>query len=251
MSGVAATEIAIGLAGLDGSGAGDLMSFDDIRTYPPRCLPDLLQPNADINDDCRVDLDDLQILVDYWDYEPGAAGVSYEYYETWIFVNSSVGAKEAPWDTTTPTRTGTVNNFDISIRDKDDQFAFRFKGMITVPTDGDYTFYTTSDDGSLVHIGDTMVVDNDGWHGGQWREGTITLTAGAHPITVVMFEDGGGELLEVEYAGPGIDRQAIPDDVLTTPALPIMVDLYEDGVLDWNDVFVLLDEWLLEELWPQ
>jgi hypothetical protein len=102
----------------------------------------------------------------------------------------------------------------------------------------------------MLDIGDTRVVQNYGWHGMQWREGTINLTAGAHPIMVAMFEDGGGEGLEVEYAGPGIDRQAIPDDVLTTPPLPSEVDLYVDGVLDWNDVFALLDEWLVEVLWP-
>jgi hypothetical protein len=65
-----------------------------------------------------------------------------------------------------------------------------------------------------------------------------------------MFEDGGGEGLEVEYAGPGIDRQAIPDDVLSIGAVPSRVDLYEDGAVDWFDVFVMLDEWLDEQLWP-
>jgi hypothetical protein len=249
LSGIAATEIAIGLAGLDGSGAGDLMTFDDLRTHPPRCLPDRTGLIADINGDCRVDLADLQVLVDWWDYVPGAAGVAYEYYPEppWIFGND---VHNAPYDTTTPAKSGTVNNFDIGIREQNDRFGFRFKGMITVPTDGDYTFYTSSDDGSMLDIGDTRVVQNYGWHGMQWREGTINLTAGAHPIMVAMFEDGGGEGLEVEYAGPGIDRQAIPDDVLTTPPLPSEVDLYVDGVLDWNDVFALLDEWLLEVLWP-
>jgi hypothetical protein len=100
-------------------------------------------------------------------------------------------------------------------------------------------------------IGDTRVVENYGWHGMQWREGTITLTAGAHPITVAMFEDGGGEGLEVEYAGPGIDRQAIPDGVLSLGPLPADApDLNGDGDVGWADVILMLRGWLDEELWP-
>jgi hypothetical protein len=242
-----ASEIAIGLAGLDGGALGDIMLIDDLRVYAGRCIPDLAKPTYDFNLDCMVSIPDLQMLASYWDYPAaGEPGLWYEYYETWIFGND---IQNAPFDTTIPTRTGTINNFDIS-DNRGDRFGFRFTGMITVPEDGDYTFYTSSDDGSFLDIGDTRVVENYGWHGMQWREGTITLTAGAHPITVAMFEDGGGEGLEVEYAGPGIDRQAIPDDVLSIGAVPSRVDLYEDGAVDWFDVFVMLDEWLDEQLWP-
>ena len=242
-----AADIAIGLAGLDGGITGDLMNVDNIRVYTSRCMPDIVKPAYDLNDDCVVDVDDLMILAAWWDYVAGDPGVWYEYYETWIFGDD---IQNAPFDTTAATKEGVVNNFDIGIREQNDWFGFRFVGMITVPEDGDYTFYTSSDDGSMLDIGDTRVVQNYGWHGMQWREGTINLTAGKHPIMVAMFEEGGGEGLEVEYAGPGIARQPIPDDVLSLPPLPAEVDLYPDGDVGWMDIIVMLGDWLDEELWP-
>jgi hypothetical protein len=243
-----AADISIGLAGLDGGVVADIVNVDDIRVYASRCMPDIVKPAADFNNDCVVNADDLMILASYWGYEAGAAGVWYEYYPEppWIFGND---IQNAPFDTTAPTKAGVVNNFDIGIREQDDRFGFRFIGMIEVPEDGDYTFYTSSDDGSFLDIGDTRVVQNYGWHGMQWREGTIALTAGKHKITVAMFEDGGGEGLETEYAGPGIARQAIPDDVLSLGPVG-EVDLSGDGTVGWMDVILMLGDWLDEELWP-
>jgi hypothetical protein len=245
-----AADIAIGVAGIDGSIEGDIMNFDNIAVYSGRCMPDIKKPAADLNDDCVVDLDDIKVLIPLWGYQPGQQGVWFEYYPEppWIFADD---IQNAPFDTTTPRTEGPVNNFDIGIRDQDDRFGFRFTGLITVPADGDYTFYTSSDDGSMLDIAGTRVVENYGWHGMQWMEGTITLTAGAHPIMVAMFEDGGGEGLEVEYAGPGIDRQPIPDDVLSqNHPVPAYADPDGDGQVGWLDVFFILGEWLDEELWP-
>jgi hypothetical protein len=80
-----------------------------------------------------------------------------------------------------------------------------------VPTDGTYTFYTRSDDGSQLLIGNTLVVNNDGLHGPEERSGSIGLKAGKHAITVTYFDHAGeGDLLSVSYAGPGISKRAIP-----------------------------------------
>ena len=161
------------------------MNFDNIAVYAGRCMPDIKKSAADLNNDCVVDLDDIKVLIPLWGYQPGQQGVWLEYYPEppWIFGND---IQNAPFDTTTPRKEGPVNNFDIGIREQNDRFGFRFTGLITVPVDGDYTFYTSSDDGSMLDIGGTRVVENYGWHGMQWMEGTITLTAGAHPIMVAM-----------------------------------------------------------------
>ncbi|RYF66625.1 MAG: hypothetical protein EOO39_22705, partial [Cytophagaceae bacterium] len=83
------------------------------------------------------------------------SGLDYSYYEgNWSALPN--------FTTLTPVKTGTVSTFDITPRNRDDQFSFNFKGYINVPTDGIYTFYTSSDDGSRLYIGTTMVVDNDG-----------------------------------------------------------------------------------------
>ena len=43
-------------------------------------------------------------------------------------------------------------------------FAMRWRGMISIPVAGDYTFQTTSADGSMLYIDQQLVVNNDGKH---------------------------------------------------------------------------------------
>jgi alpha-L-fucosidase len=137
-------------------------------------------------------------------------GLAYEYYEgEWD--------KLPDFGQLSPVKTGTVARFDFSPRNRVEYFGFRYGGYVTVPRDGVYTFYTLSDDGSRLYIADRLVVDNDGLHGPAERSGVIALAAGAHPITVTFFEKTGGDLLEVSYAGPGIDKQAVPAAALHRP----------------------------------
>jgi hypothetical protein len=124
------------------------------------------------------------------------------------------------FDALTPAVTGTISTFDISSKAGTDYFAFKFTGYVSVPTDGTYTFYTTSDDGSKLYIGTTEVVNNDGLHASTEKSGTIGLKAGKHAITVTMFEKTGGEVLTVSYAGPGITKQNIPASVLYRVSTP-------------------------------
>ena len=93
-------------------------------------------------------------------------------------------------------------------------FGMQFQGMINVPSDGIYTFYTYSDDGSALWIHDKLVVDNDGPHGPQEIQGAVALKAGFHPFEVRYFEAGGGEALNVMVEGPGMKKQNIPTAML-------------------------------------
>lgn len=115
----------------------------------------------------------------------------------------------------TPVSTGTISNFSIASQQGLDNYGFLFSGYITVPTDGVYTFYTRSDDGSMLYIGSDLVVNNDGLHGFDEKAYKIGLKAGKHAITVMYFERGGGDDLAVYYAGPSISKQAIPNSSLT------------------------------------
>ncbi|MCK4797246.1 MAG: hypothetical protein KAT05_07675, partial [Spirochaetes bacterium] len=134
-------------------------------------------------------------------------GLDYEYFE-------GVWYKLPNFNDLTPVLNGAVNNFSITPRDQNDHFAFRFTGYIDVPTDGTYTFYTTSDDGSQLYIGYTLVVNNDGTHGMQEESGTIDIKAGKHAITVLFFEEVNDEGLIVSYEGSGITKRQIPNNVL-------------------------------------
>ena len=134
-------------------------------------------------------------------------GLSYSYYHgNWGMLPD--------FSTLTPVKTGTFTNFSLAPRTQDDYFGFVYKGYIHIATAGIYTFYTSSDDGSALYIGGSLVVNNDGLHSLKEASGTVSLSAGYHPIEVRYFERTGWQYLSVSYAGPGISKQTIPDAVL-------------------------------------
>ena len=110
-----------------------------------------------------------------------------------------------------PKKTGVLANglFDISPRDRNDDFGFVFTGEIVCPKEGKYSFTTSSDDGSLLLIDGQLVVNNDGIHGVKSASGSVKLKEGKHRIEVRFFEKGGGEELSVAWSGPGIKTQAL------------------------------------------
>lgn len=115
-----------------------------------------------------------------------------------------------------PDKTGTVAGFDFRVSERQDNFAVCFDGFLPVIKAGKYTFRTRSDDGSALYIGETKVVDNDGVHPGQVREGTIRLEPGVHPVRVEFFEAGGGEELNVYWAGPDMKGTTLDSAVVMT-----------------------------------
>jgi len=51
-----------------------------------------------------------------------------------------------------PVKSGTVANFDIGVKSRTNYVGLEFTGFIELPSDGAYTFYTKSDDGSRLWI---------------------------------------------------------------------------------------------------
>ncbi|MDF0716841.1 PA14 domain-containing protein [Muricauda sp. 334s03] len=137
---------------------------------------------------------------------------------------------------------GTYTSFDVDdLQNQEDpgdtdNFSIRYNGYIQIDTEGSYTFYTNSDDGSKLYIDGTQVVNNDGAHGSQERSGNITLTTGLHDITVLFFENGGGESLTVQYQGPSVSKQNIPFTKLYSNCNGASTDLDGDGVPDSVDI---------------
>jgi len=71
-------------------------------------------------------------------------------------------------------------------------------GQLVVAEDGYYGFSTSSDDGSLLYIDGTLVVDNDGAHGIQTVSGTKLLEAAVtHSFTLYYAESAGGNIAMV------------------------------------------------------
>ena len=126
------------------------------------------------------------------------------------------------FDKIEPVGGGVCDEFTLDVYDPyrtalengEDNFGLKFEGFVEAPREGLYFFYTESDDGSRLYIGDRLVVDNDGGHGPRERSGQIRLNAGIYPITVTYFEAGAGEKLEVSVERLDIRQQSIPSQAL-------------------------------------
>lgn len=161
---------------------------------------------------------DTTVISDYLDNYPG---------------NLPDGAKNA----IRLVKSGTANKFGIELRQTDDAFGFLFDGYINAPDDGEYTFFSASDDGSRLFIDGKLVVSNDGDHPADEKSGKITLAKGDHAIRLSYYENSGQESLTVSWQGPGFQKQEIPSGVLShmgqamkpTDAIEFAVDQTKAG----------------------
>jgi hypothetical protein len=172
-------------------------------------------------------------------------------YQLWNVAGNGAGALPTDFSTLgAPAETGTLPTFGIgSARVGTDNFTYRQYGIIKVPADCILQFGTTSDDGSKLYVGNwwdatpvlTKVVDNDGLHGGQWRYGSKAVSAGYVGIVAEMFEQGGGEALQVNYGSDTIPWQQIPMTSLYSRTaacipspLPGATGVAVDALLSWS-----------------
>lgn len=108
-----------------------------------------------------------------------------------------------------PDTAGPVRRFDIfDFAGADEGLVIVLDGFLHVPRGGRHRLFLSSDDGSRVTVGNTMVVDYDGIHPAGERTGEIDLPAGVHPIRVEYFEAAGQQSLNLEIAAPGRPRQS-------------------------------------------
>jgi len=141
-------------------------------------------------------------------------GLDYSYYEN----NSGQPWNNLPdFNALSIVKTGSTPNTDLNLRNRNTNMGFVFEGQIYLPVDGQYVFYTSSDDGSWLQIDNALVVNNGGLHGIQERSGFVNLTKGFHNIRINFFQAGGGLSLTASYQGPGISKQTIPNNVLFRP----------------------------------
>ena len=111
--------------------------------------------------------------------------------------------------------TGYSTNLSLENVPHKNNTGLRFRALLTVPREGEYTFWTESRDGSQLFIDTQKVVDNDGVHKPTVQEGQIRLTAGDHNLVVTYFHHVGPPVLKVSWAGPGLDKEEIPGTALS------------------------------------
>jgi regulation of enolase protein 1 (concanavalin A-like superfamily) len=284
-----ADEITIGLAGLDGSADGDVMNFDNIRVYSGRCMPDLRKPAVDLNDDCIVDVGDLEEIIADWgettltytitanggDIWGSADAFHYMYQEMSGDAEAVVQLTELLGPGTNAWAKG-----GIMIRETLDAGSRNAFVAITGGNGDGATFQwrPEPDDGSsssrtlagisppasvkLVREGDTftgyVLMD------GEWQQegdsATVVMTDPVYIGLALTSHESGvmrtaklNSLVINGVAEPELTGVDIGDTLAGSSDRALILshaDLNEDAVVDWTDVFIMLDSWLEEQLWP-
>ncbi len=141
----------------------------------------------------------------------GATGtnMTYAYYE-------GAWTKLPDFDKLKPVKSGQTSDFDLGVAGRINDCAIKFEGFVKIANDGNYTFLTTSDDGSKLWIDGKLVVNNDGVHPAQTKSGKAKLGKGMHALSVAVFNAGGGFELSVEVEGPGLGKQSLGQHVFLT-----------------------------------
>jgi hexosaminidase len=73
-----------------------------------------------------------------------------------------------------------------------------------------YTFYLSADDGAVIWIDGQVVVDNDGTHATEEKEGKIALKKGSHVFKLAYIQDISDKSLKLEYSVSAQEKKPVP-----------------------------------------
>lgn len=82
-------------------------------------------------------------------------------------------------------------------------FGLSFSFQLQIKNGGEYAFELNSDDGSLLTIDGSPVIDNDGLHLAQAKTTSIVLSPGTHTVKLKYFQAVGEAALELKWKAPG------------------------------------------------
>jgi hypothetical protein len=113
------------------------------------------------------------------------------------------------FSTIKPLKSGTVENFMLPFEVAGDTLGYVFTGNISVPEDGIYTFFIRSDGYSEMKVGTKTIIKNTGSDDLRERCGFVALEAGSHSVRLIFYTKMGGNILNVNYSGPGISKKGL------------------------------------------
>ncbi len=246
-------------------GTGNLF-IDDIRVYRRRCVPSIVKPDYDLNNDCIVNDADLNLLMEEYgrsSLNPEDSAVVYREAESadtisepmlkyddstasagrYVTVEPGNASSSAPpvtgvarYNITVDGGTYVIFCRTIAPTGTDDSFWLRIPGT-TTQTNNHSSGWIRWD-----------VVDSADWSWGQVQsmdDGNVmvqfTMSAGNYTLEIGYREDGA--LLDAIYISDNLD---FDPDIFQ----PLLYDLNGDGTVDDADVSLLQEHWLDEILWP-
>lgn len=86
-----------------------------------------------------------------------------------------------------------------------------FEGFISIPEDGEYTFYLNVDTKAFLRLHGMQLIDEDfGYKSGTEKKATVFLKAGLHPFKLCYkLQKNSKPSLELKWSGPHIEKQSI------------------------------------------
>jgi hypothetical protein len=135
---------------------------------------------------------------------PAGTGLRYRYYKgNWTRMPDFSKLK--------PVFESVATDLNVESRQlAEDNWGMILDGNFDVDSAGQYTFYLKSDDGSKLYVDDQLIINNDGDHSLLELSGATKLSAGKHKLRIDFFEAGGEAILELDLAGPGLERRRFP-----------------------------------------
>ena len=127
-----------------------------------------------------------------------------------------------------PRRRHNTDRDDVPIPRSD--FGARVNGYLQVSVAGNYALSTISDDGSLLYVDGTLVVNNNFFQGATMRSGTVFLSAGKHSFDLEYFQGGGGSTLALSVP-PQITLTSASEPAATSIPEPAAFMLTSIGLI--------------------
>ena len=125
---------------------------------------------------------------------------------------------DSPWvaqtDGLAPSDSGSTKSLSPEGLNKPTGTQLLLSGYLRIPKTGEYTFSVQTQNTTVIRLHDAILLDADsGYNRGAKRSTKITLQEGLHPIRCYI-KLGKSKDWNFQWAGPGIQPQAIPLDSL-------------------------------------
>ena len=143
------------------------------------------------------------------------------------------------FDELEPVAEGSLPNglIDLAVSKRKEKYGIVFTGSLHAPKAGDYFIQIASDDGARVLVDGKKVVEHDGLHGPQLREGKINLKEGGHEVRIEYFAYGQPNSFRAGWKGSGIAPTQLSVDSLQprnnvkkpTNEAPLLIRAMQDG----------------------
>jgi hypothetical protein len=261
-------KIYIGLGDKDNlqTGGEGKLYIDDIRVYQSRCVPSIIKPAYDFNNDCIVNDADLDLMMEEYGgsiMTPQNSAVVYREAESFNSISDPMQIYDDP-----TASNGQYVSVQSGRQSKQSPPAIGVVSYNITVDGGTYVIYcrtiapTGLTDSFWLRItGATTQTNNhsSGWiqwdviESTDWSWGRVQSMDDGNAL--VQFTMAAGDYtLEIGYREDGalLDAIYITDDLDFNPDIfePLLYDLNEDGIVDDVDVNLLMAQWDEEILWP-